>query len=47
MREDLAYYMATAEQPFTFPDDIRYEYFMKTCVQIEWGCVSKTTTNVT
>jgi hypothetical protein len=44
MRDGLAHYVAAAEQPFTFGDDIRFEYFMQNCVNLAFGKVSRNTT---
>ncbi|KAI8559926.1 hypothetical protein RHMOL_Rhmol04G0214300 [Rhododendron molle] len=44
MREGLARYVAAAEQPFTFRDDIRFEYFVKNYLNPEFSKVSRNTT---
>ncbi|KAF7134717.1 hypothetical protein RHSIM_Rhsim04G0042400 [Rhododendron simsii] len=44
MREGLARYVAAAEQPFTFGDDIRFEYFVKNYLNPEFSKVSRNTT---
>ncbi|KAG5516263.1 hypothetical protein RHGRI_037083 [Rhododendron griersonianum] len=44
MREGLALYVVAAEQPFTFGDDIRFEYFVKHYLQPLFSKVSRNTT---
>ncbi|KAG5557678.1 hypothetical protein RHGRI_007803 [Rhododendron griersonianum] len=44
MREGLARYVVAAEQPFTFGDDIRFEYFVKHYLQPLFSKVSRNTT---
>ena len=44
MRHGLALYVAAAEQPFTFGDDIRFEHFMQTSVNPAFCKVSRNTT---
>ena len=44
MRNGLALYVAAAEQPFTFGDDIRFEHFVQTCLQPAFSKVSRNTT---
>ncbi|KAI8534491.1 hypothetical protein RHMOL_Rhmol10G0094100 [Rhododendron molle] len=44
MRHGLALYVAAAEQPFTFGDDIRFEYFVKNCLNPSFAKVSRNST---
>ncbi|XP_058192137.1 zinc finger BED domain-containing protein RICESLEEPER 2-like [Rhododendron vialii] len=44
MREGLARYVVAAEQPFTFGDDIRFEYFVKHYLNPLFSKVSRNTT---
>ncbi|KAF7132238.1 hypothetical protein RHSIM_Rhsim09G0075300 [Rhododendron simsii] len=44
MRHGLALYVAAAEQPFTFGDDIRFEYFVKNCPNPSFAKVSRNST---
>ncbi|KAF7120467.1 hypothetical protein RHSIM_Rhsim11G0157700 [Rhododendron simsii] len=44
MRHGLALYVAAAEQPFTFGDDIRFEHFVKNCLNPSFVKVSRNST---
>ncbi|KAF7126361.1 hypothetical protein RHSIM_Rhsim11G0014000 [Rhododendron simsii] len=44
MRHGLALYVAAAEQPFTFGDDIRFEHFVQNCLNPSFAKVSRNST---
>ena len=43
MREDLAIYIAIAEQPFTFEADLRFEHLQQNYINPQFRLVSRTT----